>query len=124
MYRFIRRRDRSRGQSLVEFALILPIFLLILFGLFDMGRAVYYWSTINNASREAARELIVDQTFVMVSVVLEARTVNVPSRRPVFSRIDAIESKGRSSTVWRTIPWKRTSSRRSVSATSPSRRST
>ena len=67
MSRFLRRRDRSRGQSLVEFALILPIFLLILFGLFDMGRAVYYWSTINNASREAARELIVDQTFVMVS---------------------------------------------------------
>jgi hypothetical protein len=68
MLSFIRRRQRrrSRGQSLVEFALILPIFLLILFGLFDLGRAVYAWSTINNAAREAARELIVDQTFVVV----------------------------------------------------------
>jgi hypothetical protein len=67
MIRLFRHRERSRGQSLVEFALILPVFLLLLFGLFDMGRAVYYWSTINNAAREAARELIVDQTFVMQS---------------------------------------------------------
>jgi hypothetical protein len=62
--RFLHRR-RSRGQSLVEFALILPIFLMLLFGLFDLGRAVYAWSTINNAAREAGRQLIVDQTFVM-----------------------------------------------------------
>lgn len=61
-----RARPRTRGQSLVEFALILPIFLLIIFGLFDMGRAVYAWSTINNAAREAARQLIVDQTYVIV----------------------------------------------------------
>jgi Flp pilus assembly protein TadG len=62
---WLRRRPSSRGQSLVEFALILPIFLLILFGLFDMGRAVYAWSTINNAAREAARLLIVDQTWAL-----------------------------------------------------------
>ena len=69
MWKLIRHRGTqpSRGQSLVEFALILPVFLLILFGLFDLGRAVYGWSTINNAAREAARELIVDQTYVMVS---------------------------------------------------------
>jgi TadE-like protein len=62
--RFV-RRPRTRGQALVEFALILPIFLMLLFGLFDMGRAVYAWSTINNAAREAGRQLIIDQTFVM-----------------------------------------------------------
>jgi hypothetical protein len=62
--RFV-RRPRARGQALVEFALILPIFLMLLFGLFDMGRAVYAWSTINNAAREAGRQLIIDQTFVM-----------------------------------------------------------
>jgi Flp pilus assembly protein TadG len=42
----------ARGQSLVEFALVIPIFLLILFALIDMGRLVY----INNAIAEGARE--------------------------------------------------------------------
>jgi Flp pilus assembly protein TadG len=52
----------ERGQSLVEFALILPIFVLVLAGLFDLGRAVYAYNTISNASREAVRVAIVNQT--------------------------------------------------------------
>ena len=55
----IKRRDR--GQSLVEFALILPIFLLFLFGIIDLGRGVYAYNTIQNAAREAVRVAIVDQ---------------------------------------------------------------
>jgi hypothetical protein len=55
-------RERSRGQALVEFALILPVFLLVLMGIFDLGRAVFYSSTLSNAARETAREGIVDQT--------------------------------------------------------------
>ena len=55
--------SRSReGQSLVEFALILPIFVLLLVGIFDVGRAVYAFNTINNAARQGARLAIVDQT--------------------------------------------------------------
>lgn len=55
--------DRDlRGQSLVEFALIVPIFILVLAGLFDVGRAVFAFNTINQAAREAARLAIVDQT--------------------------------------------------------------
>lgn len=60
--RRLRRTDaHRRGQTLVEFALIAPIFILILVGLFDAGRAVYAWSTINNAAHTAARLAIVDQ---------------------------------------------------------------
>jgi Flp pilus assembly protein TadG len=44
-----------RGQSLVEFALIVPLLLLIVFFLLDVGRAVYYYSVIYNAAREGAR---------------------------------------------------------------------
>ena len=57
------RRDRGRGQSLVEFALILPIFLLFVFGVLDLGRAVYAYHTISNAAREAARVAMIDQTI-------------------------------------------------------------
>lgn len=51
----------SRGQTLVEFALILPIFVLLLVGVFDLGRGIFAYSTINNAAREAVRLGIVDQ---------------------------------------------------------------
>jgi len=57
-----RHRSERRGQTLVEFALILPVFVLILVGIVDLGRAVYAYHTINNAAREGARQAIVDQT--------------------------------------------------------------
>ena len=59
-------RNRERGQSLVEFALILPIFLLFIFGILDLGRAVYAYHTLNNAAREAGRVAMVDQTFTHI----------------------------------------------------------
>jgi Flp pilus assembly protein TadG len=46
---------RARGQSLVEFALVFPIFLLLLFGLIDIGRFVYTANALNEAAREGAR---------------------------------------------------------------------
>jgi hypothetical protein len=61
----LRRRlaHKSRGQTLVEFALILPVFILILVGIFDAGRAVFAYQTVNNAAREGGRQAIVDQTL-------------------------------------------------------------
>ena len=47
-----REKGRTRGQTLVEFALVFPLFALLLFGLIDVGRLVY----INNAISEGARE--------------------------------------------------------------------
>lgn len=52
----------SRGQALSEFAIVIPIVLLLFVGLFDIGRAVYAYTTISNAAREGGRVLIVDQT--------------------------------------------------------------
>ncbi len=46
---------RTTGQSLVEFALLLPVLLLLLVGVFDLGRAFHALITLNNAGREAAR---------------------------------------------------------------------
>jgi Flp pilus assembly protein TadG len=42
------------GQSLVEFALAVPVLLLILLGLADFGRAFYYTTAIANAARAGA----------------------------------------------------------------------
>jgi hypothetical protein len=51
--------SRSRGQALAEFALVAPIFFLILFSIIDFGRYVYYVQILNNAAREGARYAIV-----------------------------------------------------------------
>ena len=53
---------KSRGQALVEFALVFPLFILIMVGLFDVGRAVYSFNTVANSARAAARVAIVNQT--------------------------------------------------------------
>lgn len=47
-------RHRHRGQSLVEFALILPVLLLILLGGIDFGRVFLGWVSLNNTARIAA----------------------------------------------------------------------
>jgi Flp pilus assembly protein TadG len=56
-----RIRPSSRGQGLVEFALILPVLILIFMGVFDFGRAIYAYNSVSNAAREGARVGIVDQ---------------------------------------------------------------
>ena len=49
----------ERGQTLVEFALILPVLVIVLVGVFDLGRAVMLSETLNNAVREGTRYAIV-----------------------------------------------------------------
>ena len=53
------RTPREPGQSLVEFALVLPIFLAILIGMVDIGRAVWANNAVANAAREATRYAVV-----------------------------------------------------------------
>ncbi len=55
----LRRFARDGAQTLVEFALILPLMLLIVTGLFDMARAVFQENTLAFAAREASRYAIV-----------------------------------------------------------------
>ena len=52
-----RRHGRSpeRGQALLEFALILPIFVVAILGMIDVGRAIWANNAVANAAREAAR---------------------------------------------------------------------
>jgi hypothetical protein len=66
-------RRKSRGQTLVEFALILPIFVLLLVGIFDFGRAIYAYNTISNAAREAVRVAIVDQSCDVIGTEAASR---------------------------------------------------
>jgi Flp pilus assembly protein TadG len=48
-------RSGERGQSLLEFAAVVPIFLLVVMGVVDFGVGLKSWIQITNAAREAAR---------------------------------------------------------------------
>ena len=60
----IKTREGHRGQGLVEFALVIPIFLLLLFGLIDVGRLVYMNSVLSQAAREGARTASVEASWL------------------------------------------------------------
>ncbi len=81
MIRLGRRRPAgtraARGQTLAEFALVIPIVLLALMGIFDLGRAVFAYNTITNAAREATRLGIVNQNATMITDRANAMALTV-----------------------------------------------
>jgi len=54
--------NRVRGVSMIEFALVLPLLLLIVFGIVEFSVALYDKAVITNASREGARKGVIYQT--------------------------------------------------------------
>ena len=55
-----RDTERGRGQALVEFSIILPVFFLLVAGMFDFGLGIYSDLTLVNAAREGARLGVID----------------------------------------------------------------
>jgi Flp pilus assembly protein TadG len=49
------QKKTKGGQTLVEWALILPVLLFIIIMVFDFGRAMFHYSVVYNAAREGAR---------------------------------------------------------------------
>ena len=53
--RFARRLGDQRGAELIEMAIVTPILLMILAGIFDFGFLFRGWEVVTNAAREGAR---------------------------------------------------------------------
>ncbi len=51
----LRKSNKMRAQAIVEFAIVLPILLALLVGILEVGRMVFMYAAVNNASREAVR---------------------------------------------------------------------
>ena len=68
------RRNRAGGQALVEFALVFPILILMLIVLFDLGRAVFIYTSLTNGAREGARLAAVNQDKPLVIQRAEEQT--------------------------------------------------
>lgn len=54
----VRGKRGQQSQALIEFALVSPVLLLLLFGIIDIGRAVFYYDTVSHAAREGARTAV------------------------------------------------------------------
>lgn len=52
---------KQKGQALIEFALVFPFFLLLVFGVIYSGMLFYDYSTLSNVARSAARERAITQ---------------------------------------------------------------
>ena len=66
------RHRRERGQALVEFALVLPILLILLLGILDFSRAVAAYNSVSNGARSGARVAIVNQDPVAIRAAVES----------------------------------------------------
>jgi TadE-like protein len=61
----------QRSQSMVEFAIVAPILLLLLFGIVDFGRIIYIYATLSQAVNEGARVAIRDSPVLPTNADVE-----------------------------------------------------
>ena len=79
MLKLIRaRKKEEKGQALVEFTMLVPIFLVLLFAIIDFGMGFYSWISVTNGAREGARlgAVLATQTQIEDRVY---QTVNLPN---------------------------------------------
>ncbi len=67
----------ERGQALVETAIVLPLFALLLLGMVDGGRVFSAWMVVTNSAREGAREAAVGGTLSDVDVRVQDAMADV-----------------------------------------------
>lgn len=56
------RSRKRRGVAAVEFAIVAPFLILLVFGIIECGRAIMVQQVLTNASREGARRAILEAT--------------------------------------------------------------
>ena len=108
-----------RGQSLVEFALVVPILLLMLVGIIEFGRAWNVSQTVTYAARQGSRVAAVlnatgsdpvvarDSVVAVVTNVLASNNINTTGCPPgcVDSINGLIGGQGTPVTVWVGVPY-------------------
>ena len=80
-------RKKRHGAAAVEFAIVAPIFFLLIFGIIEIGRAVMVQQIITNASREGARRAVLEgATVADVSNIVTTYLANasLPSAAVAF----------------------------------------
>lgn len=74
-----RVRTSETGQTLVEFSMVLPLLLILIFAILDFGRAMYSWSVLSNAAREGGRTAAIGGTTTEVDAAINAAATGLDS---------------------------------------------
>lgn len=85
------KSKKRRGAAVAEFAIVAPIFILLVFGMIEFGRAVMVQQVLVNASREGARLAVLDGTTVSqieqrIDTYLNSATIS--GREPIIYTVN------------------------------------
>lgn len=73
-------RSRQKGQGLTEFALILPLLLLLLLGIIEASRIIWAYVTVQAAAREATRYAVTGKPYIL-PIELTSKTTDDPRKK-------------------------------------------
>ncbi|MFF2273463.1 TadE/TadG family type IV pilus assembly protein [Agromyces sp. NPDC058136] len=72
-----KKQGRERGAAAVEFALVLPLLLLVILGIFEFGRLFNIQLVVANSAREAARVMAIEDNVGTAKAAGVAATAGV-----------------------------------------------
>ena len=70
-----RNSKRNRGDNMVEFAIILPFFFLLMFGILDLGHLYWVQVTLENAVRQAGRFAVTGRSLPTMTRVASIKAI-------------------------------------------------
>jgi len=89
----------NRGTQLVEFAIVLPILMLLLVGIMEFGRAFFSWVVITNGAREGARYGAIGKSSSEITARVVDTTTGMEPSLITVSTTNAQGTPGTSVTV-------------------------
>jgi len=84
VWRIIRHARDDKGAAAVEFALVLPILVLLLFGMIEFGVVYDAQLQVTHAAREGARRAAVGGNMAAVQAVVDAQTTGLGSSKALL----------------------------------------
>jgi Flp pilus assembly protein TadG len=108
----VSKLQRRRGQATVELALVTPLLMIIVIGIFEFGRAWNEKQVITNAARDGARiaaltlnnpAIADDSATKVITYALNVAGIALPSGQPVYTNFKG--STGSAVTVALTVPY-------------------
>jgi hypothetical protein len=101
-----KRRRNRRGAAVVEFAVVAPIFVALVLGMIEFGRALMVQQTLTNASREGARVAVLEgATASEVTAAVEDRLTTISGATVACDPDPSAAAYGDSITVTVSVPF-------------------
>jgi len=92
--------EGERGVALIEFALVLPMILLLLLGMIDVGKAVNYWNDETHLANEAARSAAVNKRIVPTELINQTVKSEADSAELRNGGTGSVSSPGVQICIW------------------------